>query len=152
MWQREEVQEVLRGGEGRSCLSAAGRRKEGQESLRRKVWTFSPGTGGKAIPEAVKSTTEARIRRYAGQHFRGKFTGLDIRFRGPLCYVDAHIKDDVDGAPMHLCRLRYFGPEQWGFGFYAYSSEKYETSVLASGKFFGTPEEAFHSAATCYLS
>ena len=30
-------------------------------------------------------------------------------------------------TPVHLCRLRYFGDEQrWGFGFFAYSSEKYE--------------------------
>jgi hypothetical protein len=33
-------------------------------------------------------------------------------------------------TPTHLCRLRYFGGDEWGFAFYAYSSEKYELAVF----------------------
>ena len=57
----------------------------------------------------------------------------------------------TDG-PAHLCRLRYFGGEErWGFGFFAYSSEKYELSVFPSGAFFGPPEDAFEVSAQLYL-
>jgi Tol biopolymer transport system component len=56
-------------------------------------------------------------------------------------------------TPTHLCRLRYFGDEErWGFAFYTYSNEKYELSVFPSGDFFGTPEEAFDTAAGVYLA
>jgi hypothetical protein len=52
----------------------------------------------------------------------------------------------------HLCRLRYFGDEErWGFGFFAYSSEKYELSIFPSGAFFGPPEDAFEVSANLYL-
>lgn len=55
-------------------------------------------------------------------------------------------------TPVHLCRLRYFGDEQrWGFGFFAYSSEKYELSVFPSEQFFGPPEDAFEVSANVYL-
>jgi hypothetical protein len=54
-------------------------------------------------------------------------------------------------TPIHLCRLRYFGNNEWGFAFYTYSNEKYETSIYPSGSFVGTPEEAFATAASVYL-
>jgi len=58
----------------------------------------------------------------------------------------------VRNTPEHLCRLRYFGDEErWGFAFYAYSSEKYELAMFPSGDLYGTPEEAFETAAGVYL-
>ena len=41
--------------------------------------------------------------------------------------------------------------ERWGFGFFAYSSEKHELSVFPSGEFFGPPEDAFEVSARLYL-
>jgi hypothetical protein len=56
-------------------------------------------------------------------------------------------------SPTHLFRLRYFGDEnRWGFAFFACSSQKYELSMLPTGDFYGTPEDAFDAAAMCYLS
>jgi len=55
-------------------------------------------------------------------------------------------------TPTHLCRLRYFGDDRWGFAFFAYSSEKYELSMFPSGEFLGTPEDAFFVSAQGYLS
>jgi hypothetical protein len=139
----------------------------------RKTWVFDPNAGGVKIPPAVQPQTEARIRRYAEEHFSGRYTRLDIRFRGQFCYVDAYTEpqlrpgwpppdwpespeeyvERLRNTPTHLCRLRYFGdPEGWGFAFFAYSSEKYELSVFPSGEFFGPPEEAFAAAANAYLS
>ncbi len=135
-------------------------------------WVFSPGTGGKKIPDAVKYATEQRIRRYAEEHFAGRYTRLEIRFRGQFCYIDAYTEPEDPGpgwpppdsqetreqflerlrnTPTHLCRLRYFGGERWGFAFYTYSNERYELSVFPSGDFFGTPEEAFQVSAQMYL-
>jgi hypothetical protein len=57
--------------------------------MARKTWVWSPDSGGVKIPEVVKRRTEARIRRYAEEHFAGKYTRLEIRFRGQFCYIDA---------------------------------------------------------------
>ncbi len=139
----------------------------------RRQWVFDPDRGGTRIPEAVQRRTEQRIRRYAEQNFGGRYTRLDVRFRGQFCYVDAYTEPEPLGpnwpppdwpesreemierlrnTPTHLCRLRYFGGEErWGFAFYTYSNERYELSVFPSGEFFGTPEEAFQVSAGVYL-
>ena len=131
-------------------------------------WVFDPDSGGVKIPESVKKQTEARIRRVAEQEFAGRYTRLDIRFRGQFCYIDAFTEPVIsDGwppadwpepretyierlrnTPTHLCRLRYFGrPDDWGFAFFTYSNEKYELSMFDNGSFFGTPEDAFRQSA-----
>ena len=95
---------------------------------RQKHWVFSPNTGGKRIPEPVQRRTEARLVRYAEEHFAGCYTRLAIRFRAQFCYVDAYTAPEVPNelpadwpesraeyvkrlrtTPLHLCRLRYFG-------------------------------------------
>ena len=53
-------------------------------------WVFDPDSGGIRIPDAVKRRTEQRLRRYAEQHFAGRYTRIDIRFRGQFCYIDAY--------------------------------------------------------------
>lgn len=138
-----------------------------------KRWVFAPDSGGVKIKDAVKRRTEERIRRYAETHFAGRYTRLEIRFRGQFCYVDAYTEPEPPGpnwpppdwpespeeylerlrnTPTHLFRLRYFGNEEgWGFAFYSYGGDRYELSVFPSGEFFGTPEEAFQTAAGVYL-
>jgi hypothetical protein len=56
-------------------------------------------------------------------------------------------------GPLHGARAdgALPGEERWGFAFYAYSSERYELSVVPSGEFFGPPEEAFRVSAEAYL-
>ena len=142
--------------------------------MAQKQWVFAPDSGGMKIPEAVKQRTEQRLRRYAEGHFAGRYTRLEIRFKGQFCYIDAYTEPEPLGpgwpppdwpetpeemqerlrnTPTHLCRLRYFGDEErWGFAFYTYSNEKYELSIFPSGDFFGSPEEAFEVAAGLYLS
>ena len=139
----------------------------------RKQWVFDPDSGGKKIPEAVKRRTEERTRKYAEEHFAGRYTRLDIRFRGHFCYIDAYdepaplgpswppadwpetreeLLERLRNTPTHLCRLRFFGnEEQWGFAFYSYASEHYELSVFNSGEFLGPPEDAFWASAQAYL-
>ncbi len=126
-------------------------------------WVFDPHSGGVKIPEAVKRRTAERIEKYAAKHYAGKYTRLDIRFRGVLCYIDAFTEPEepaeellrITGetreqyfarrreAPLHLCRLRHFTEDRWSVAFYTYSNERYEPCVFDNGTFFGTPEEGF---------
>ena len=107
---------------------------------RRGGWVFDPGGGGRPIPDAITRRVEERLRRYAEQHFTGRHTRLDIRFRDQFCYIDAYTEPEPPGpnwpppgwpetreemlerlrnSPTHLCRLRYFGDEErWGFAFH----------------------------------
>jgi hypothetical protein len=132
-------------------------------------WVRDPDHGGVNVPPAVRARVAERIRRYAEKHYAGKYTRLDIRFRGPFCYVDAFTEPDEPSPellkitretreqylerqrsfPLHLCRLRYFGnEEEWSLAFYTYSNERYELCVFRSGSFYGTPEEGFEIGAT----
>ena len=124
---------------------------------------LNPGTGGIKIPDSVKHDVEKRITSIAEKHFKGKYTRLDIRFKSQFCYIDAYKEPEVSddwppedwpetkeeyierlrNTPTHLCRLRYFGDDRWGYAFYTYSNEKYELCVYPNGEFFGKPEDAF---------
>jgi hypothetical protein len=74
---------------------------------------------------------------------------VTIRFRASFAYVDGTI---ADGATLPLCRLRYGGSaNRWGFAIWLASREGYEDSVLPSGAFAGTPEEALDCACGLYL-
>lgn len=124
-----------------------------------------------SIPEALQKSTAERIRVYAQKHFAGKYTELDIRFDGQLCYVDCYEEpklppgrnawiDDPEQylarlrcTPIQLCRLQYLGnANRWGFEIFSYSSEQYEPNVFPSGNWQGAPEQAFALAARLYLS
>ena len=133
----------------------------------RRQWVFDPHSGGVKIPLAVRTRTVERIEKYAAKHHAGKYIRLDIRFRGPLCYIDAYVEpakpsasmlkvtgetrqqflERLRAAPLHLCRLRHFAEDRWSMAFFTYSNERYEPSFFANGSFDGTPEEAFELAA-----
>ena len=130
-------------------------------------WVYDPHSGGVKIPPTVRQRTEQRIQAYAKQHYAGKYTRLDIRFRGALCYIDAFTEPDEPDEelltlrgetreqyferqrnfPLHLCRLRYFTEDRWSMAFYTYSHNKYEPCMFDTGKDTGTPEEGFETAA-----
>ena len=92
----------------------------------------------------------------------GKFSRLDIRFRGALCTStrtpqkpsDALLRalgetreeylERLQSTPVRLCRLRYFGRDDaWSMAFYTYSHERYEPCSFGDGSSMGTPEQAF---------
>ena len=135
-------------------------------------WGLDPNSGGIKIPPKVTVDVEKRILALAEKEFIGKYTRIDIRFRNQFCYMDAYTEpvltegwptkdwpesreeyqERMRNTPVHLCRLRYFGEDKWGFAFYTYSHEKYELSVYDDGDFFGTPERAFLISADLYLN
>ena len=131
-------------------------------------WVFDPHSGGVKIPKAVQERTRQRILDYAEKHYKGKYTSLDIRFRGALCYIDAYTEPFASESwkptkdwpetreqmierrrrvPLHLVRLRYFQENRWSLAFFTYSDEKYTPSVFHTGDVHGTPEEAFEIGA-----
>lgn len=131
------------------------------------TWARDPHTGAKSVPAGIKARTERRILDYAAKHYPGKFTRIDVRFHGALCYIDVYSEPDMPrgsdpppgetrdqwidrlrNTPRHLCRIRYFGNEdRWSFAYYTYAHEKYEPSFLINGENQGTPEEAFETSA-----
>jgi hypothetical protein len=135
--------------------------------MARKRWQFDPNSGGVKIPEHKRGEVKRRLEKYAAENYAGRYTRLDIRFRGKFCYVDAYTEpfvaegwppDDwpetreqmverLRNTPVHLCRLRYFGGDEWGFAFFTYSNEKYTFSVFPDGRFTGIPEDAFEASA-----
>ncbi|MDQ2784257.1 MAG: hypothetical protein M3Y58_04560 [Chloroflexota bacterium] len=135
---------------------------------RASTWMRDPGSGSVPIPPAVRTRTKQRLQRYAAEHLAGRYTRLDVRFRGALCYIDAFTEPEppapnwpppdwhetreemmerLRATPIHLCRLRYCGDEdRWGFAFYTYSANHYERAMFPSGDFFGSPEDALQTA------
>lgn len=130
-------------------------------------WVMDPDSGGVKIPEATKERTRRRILEYAEEHYAGRYTRLDIRFRGVFCYIDAYKEPEVmpnwppadwgvspeeyyeglRNTPIHLCRLRHFAADRWSLAFFTYSNETYKLAVFPDGDFFGTPEEGFEVGA-----
>ena len=134
-------------------------------------WVFDPHSGGTKIPETLKEETKRRILAHAEKHYAGRYTRLDIRFKGALCYIDAYTEPDTRGSPwkatketreqfverlrnnpIRLCRLRHFGADhRWSVAFYTYSHESSEPSMFVSGEPHGTPEEGLDVGAV-YLT
>src|SRR4051812_38388666 len=102
-----------------------------------RTWVYSPHSGGTKIPEPVKQRTESRISAHAAKRYAGKFSRIEVRFHGALCYIDAFEEpklgslprgwpetreqalERLRNTPTHLVRLRYFGDEdRWTLGFY----------------------------------
>ena len=74
---------------------------------------------------------------------------VKVRYRGPLAYVDGVLED---GEVLPLCRLRYGGyASTFGFAIYLASKDAYEDSILPSGAFEATPQEALDCACGLYL-
>ena len=66
-----------------------------------------------------------------------------------LVYLDGVL---ADGDLQPLCRLRYEGSATyWGFAIYLASKDGYRDSVLPSGAFEGTPQEALDCACGLHL-
>ncbi len=103
----------------------------------RRMWVFSPNSGGKKIPDLVRIDVEKQINDVAEQQLKGTFVRLDLSFKGQFCYIDAFTEPAVDENwdeeifqetreehverlrnSLHLCRLRHFDKDKWGFAYY----------------------------------
>jgi hypothetical protein len=100
------------------------------------------------VPQSTKDSLERRLAAHARTR-RPEVAGLRFRHRGTFAWIDAELPD---GEIVPMIRLRYLGSaEEWGFGLYLASSDKYEDQILPTGSFTGTPEEALDCACELYL-
>ncbi|MGB2922898.1 MAG: hypothetical protein WA944_25085 [Mycobacterium sp.] len=99
-------------------------------------------------PESTKSSLRLRLITHARERWP-QIGKVDTRFRSAFAYIAVTLDDDTT---MTLMRLRYGGSaNRWGFAIYLASTGKYEASILPSGAFAGTPEEALDCACGLYL-
>jgi hypothetical protein len=136
----------------------------------RKIWISTPHSGGRKIPPLTQEVVRKRIITHAEKKYKGKYSRIDVKFKGVFCYIDAYQEPEVGkkhptaafgetreefierlrNTPTHLCRLRFFDINRWSVAFYTYSHEKYEPCLFPNGEWFGTPEQAFEIG-TVYL-
>ncbi|MGH2704592.1 MAG: hypothetical protein ACRDJ4_05680 [Actinomycetota bacterium] len=102
-----------------------------------------------AIPELTRRSLHRRLSDRSRDRWP-ELADIRLRFRAGFAYVDGVLgESDI----LNLCRLRYLGSaDAWGFAVYLYSKEGYEDSVLPTGSFTGTPEEALDCACGLYLN
>jgi hypothetical protein len=106
----------------------------------------SRSSGG--IPDSTKTSLLVRLSKRQRERWP-QLKEVRVRFRARFAYVDGVMPD---GEVWPLFRLRYGGyANQWGFAYYAASSDSYEDSILPSGAFEATPEEALDCACGTYL-
>jgi hypothetical protein len=53
----------------------------------KKVWMRGLNAGGVKIPPSVRDRTTERIMQYADVRYGGRFSRLDIRYRGAFCLL-----------------------------------------------------------------
>ena len=101
------------------------------------------------IPDSTKASLGSRLWRHADQHWPD-LANVKVRFRANFAGVDGEVED---GPTIPLFRLRYGGSAStWGFAVDSASRDGYEGSVLPSGRFAGSPEEALDCACGLYLA
>lgn len=101
------------------------------------------------LPEYLKVDIEDRLIRHVTANWPA-LAGIKVRFRGGFAYLDAALPD---GDVQPLVRLRYDGDDHaFGFGLYRASHDDYEDSILPTGDWTTSPETAFDTAATLYLT
>ena len=104
---------------------------------------------GMPIPSrALKDQVEGSLDHYASQAWP-QLEEVTIGWRGSYGYLVGHLPDD----DLPLARIEYLGdPQQWGFALYQASTENYQETVLPSGQWTGTPNEALDCACAVHLS
>lgn len=101
-----------------------------------------------APPESTKTSLHQRLSAHARERWP-QLAGIDLRFRANFAYVTGRLPD---GDTIPLMRLRYGGSAtRWGFAIYLASKNGNQDSVLPSGPFAGTPEDALDCACGLYL-
>jgi hypothetical protein len=100
-------------------------------------------------PESTKASLSQRLHTRAATRWP-QLAELHIRHRGAFAYIEGQLPD---GESIPLMRLRYAGSAtHWGFALYLASKDGYEDTLLPTGTFTGTPEEALDCACDLYLS
>jgi hypothetical protein len=101
------------------------------------------------VPDSTKSSLHQRLSERARERWP-QLHDITVRHRAGFAYITGQLPD---GEQLPLCRLRYAGSAStWGFAIYRASHDDYEDSVLPSGDFAGSPEDALDCACGLYLN
>ena len=101
-----------------------------------------------APPASTKTSLQQRLSSRARQRWP-QLAGVEVSFRGSFAYITGQLPD---GDTLKLMRLHYGGSAtHWGFAVYLASKDGYERSVLPTGDFAGTPEDALDCVCGLYL-
>lgn len=128
----------------------------------KKTWVRAPKG---PIPESIREALKGRLLRHVSRRWKDRIGKVFLRFHGAYVYIAALERQkrnlnalrivryaQPDEVPVELCRLGYLGGlEEWEYAFYKYSDQRYEPSVVASGRFTATPEQCFDTSAGVYL-
>jgi hypothetical protein len=78
---------------------------------------------------------------------------ITIRWRGAFGYLTAWAGEgDDDDEQIPLCRIEYFGDDDWGFAIYDPATETYNPAMLNTGEPSGSPVDAYNTAAIIHLA
>jgi hypothetical protein len=100
-------------------------------------------------PDSTKSSLAQKLTARARAAWP-QLTAVTVRHRGAFAYVDGELPD---GEVLKLMRLRYGGSAAvWGLALYLASTDKYEDTILPTGAFAGSPEDALDCACGLYLA
>ena len=98
-------------------------------------------------------STRLSLEQRLGEHARTawpQLRRLHVSHRGAFAYVEG---EPAEGEQVKLMRLRYGGTiSRWGFALYYASSDRYEDSLLPTGGFAGSPEDALDCAWQLHLA
>jgi hypothetical protein len=101
------------------------------------------------IPERARADLTTRLDAHR-RHRWPQLKAVKVRFRAAFAYVEGSLPD---GNDQPLFRLRWTNNrDRWGFAIWLASKDGYEESVLPSGSFTGSPEEAMDCACGLYLN
>ncbi|QCX82489.1 hypothetical protein C9F11_44635 (plasmid) [Streptomyces sp. YIM 121038] len=79
-----------------------------------------------------------------------QLASVHVRHRGAFAYADGELPG---GDVIKLMRLPYGGSAStWGFALYLASTDTYQDTLLPTGTFAGTPEDALDCACGLYLT
>jgi hypothetical protein len=100
-------------------------------------------------PESTKISLAQRLTAHARAHWPA-LAAVHVRHRAAFAYVDGELPS---GEIIKLMRLRYGGSaSRWGFALHLASTDKYEDTILPTGTFASTPEDALDCACGLYLA
>lgn len=97
---------------------------------------------------ALKDQVEGGLDHYASRAWP-QLEEVTIGWRGSYGYLVGHLPEE----DLALARIEYLGDAQhWAFALYEPASERYQDTVLPSGQWTGTPNEALDCACGVHLA
>lgn len=126
-------------------------------------WVRDPDSGGKKIPALVQADLIKRINQLAQVQYKSRYIRLDIRFRAQFCYIDAYTEPNLAedwtppgwdetreealerlrNSPIHLCRLRYFGNDEWALLFIPIATKNMSLVFIPTANLPANPKMLF---------